>query len=313
MFNTLDDRELSQDILIELTQGLFPGYKVNYKQAINHNENPFNQLLEVARQKLVQDHGVILLWLAGIEEAPDWFKETLSDISVQYQAFSYILDDDLQKHVSQYTQDIENCQKVLLVAHSQGNFYGNEAWRWVYQKTIDSQPLNKLKVMGMVSVATPASHIGEPLAHEGDQQQITRYLTLNNDLIINVIRQSIIDPLPGNLQNSSDSSDWKNHSFIDAYASGTPSQQVLANHIQSVAYSLESLPLERDPLVSSALASAGYDPAAHTLDIEFASSGSVYRYYEVPEPIYHELVNAESIGRYYNLAIRGQYPSKRLL
>lgn len=312
MFNDYRDAEESGELLQILTYNQLNGYEINYNLSINNNENPFDQLLEVARQKLLQDYGVILLWLAGIEIAPDWFQDALSEVAIQYQAFSYVIDRDLQQHVKQYKEDIEACQKVLLVAHSQGNFYGNEAWRWVYRSIIGKLPLNQLKVMGMVSVATPASHIGEPLAYDGDQQQITRYMTLNNDLVINTIRSAILGPMPGNFNNNSDSDDWKNHSFIDAYATGTPSEQILINHIQSVAYNLESLPLEREPLNSSALAAVAYDRTANILEVEFASDGSVYRYYEVPESIYSNLVNAESVGRYYNQAIRGQYPSRNL-
>ncbi len=312
MFNNLDDSNSSRLMIKYLTERQLPEYRLSYKVAINHNENPFDQLLEVSRQKALQDYGVILLWLAGIEAAPDWFREALSEVAILYQSFSYILDRDLQTHVSQYIQDIERCRKVLLVAHSQGNFYGNEAWQRVYKNSINSLPLNQLKVMGMVSVATPASFVGAPLDYEGDQQKITRYLTLNDDLVINVIRSAIIDPLPGNLANSNESSDWKNHSFVDTYASGNPSQQVLTNFIRSVAFNLESLPLNRTTLDSSALASAGYDHVIGMLEIEFTRSGSVYRYYDVPETVYNNLISAASAGGYYNQAIRGQYPSRRL-
>ena len=296
MFNNLEDANSSRFVLRRLSAPQLPHYKVRYKLALNHNENPFDQLLEVSRQKALQDYGVILLWLSGIEAAPDWFREALSEVAILYQSFSYILDRDLQAHVRQYIEDIERCRKVLLVAHSQGNFYGNEAWKQVYSNTIDNLPINQLKLMGMVSVATPASYIGAPLAYPEDQQSLTRYLTLNNDLVINVIRSALIDPLPGNLENDSESIDWKNHSFTDTYASGTPSQQVLARHIRSVAFNLETLPLLRESLNSSALASAGYDPTINMLEVEFTRSGSVYRYYDVPESVYDSLISADSAG-----------------
>ena len=183
----------------------------------------------------------------------------------------------------------------------------------IYSEVLNSIPLNQLRVMGLVSVATPASHVGEPLAYEEDQATITRYLTLSNDLVIEAVREVDIDPLPGNLTNTSESNDWKNHSFVDAYLWGTPSRSILKNHIYDVAHSLETLPFRRRSLNSSALASAGYDPAARILEVEFASNGSVYRYYNVPESIYQGLVYANSVGKYYNQSIRGQYPSRRLL
>ncbi|WP_257252525.1 KTSC domain-containing protein [Endozoicomonas sp. SESOKO3] len=198
------------------------------------------------------------------------------------------------------------------MAHSQGNFYGNEAWRSVYQTSTAGIAWNELKLMGMVSVATPASQVGYPLSHPVDQQSVTRYLTLSDDLVINLLRSAAFGPLPANVTNSTVSVDWKNHSFGMSYVLGDPSGQLLKDQIRSVAYSLETLPFDRQPVDSSALASAGYDPTARILEIEFVGSDSLYRYYDVPKSVYQDLLSADSVGRYYNLAIRGQYPSRRL-
>ncbi|MGI9277771.1 MAG: KTSC domain-containing protein [Endozoicomonas sp.] len=312
MFNEPEEASDSVRKLQRLMNGQLLYHDVSYKISYNHNENPIEQILEVARQKLLQDYSSILLWLSGIDEAPDWFQEALEDTVAGYQAFSYIFDGDLQRHVADYTQDITSCRKVLLVAHSQGNFYGNEAWRYVYQNTVDNLPFSRLKLMGMVSVATPSSQLGEPLAYEEDLAAITRYLTLTDDLVINVLRSYNFGPLPANLTNNTESDDWKNHSFSGTYLFGSPSRGVLQSQIREVAYSLETLPFARQGLDSSALASAGYDPAAQILEVEFASSGSVYRYYDVPDNIYRGLISADSVGGFYNLSIRGQYPSRRL-
>ncbi|WP_433998927.1 hypothetical protein [Endozoicomonas sp.] len=140
-----------------------PGYQVSYKISYNHNENPMEQMLEVARQKTLQDYRSILLWLAGVETAPDWFQEGVESVVTGYDAFNYVFDGDLRRHVLDYSRDISQCHKVLLVAHSQGSFYGNEAWRSVYQDSMGYLSLNQLKLMGMVSVANPASQVGFPL------------------------------------------------------------------------------------------------------------------------------------------------------
>jgi hypothetical protein len=67
--------------------------------------------------------------------------------------------------------------------------------------------------------------------------------------------------------------------------------------------------MTRTAVSSSTLKSVGYVPAARTLDIEF-HSGSVRRYYEVPQSVYTNLMAADSLGRYYNTAIKGQYDSR---
>lgn len=63
---------------------------------------------------------------------------------------------------------------------------------------------------------------------------------------------------------------------------------------------------------SGAIASAGYESADRTLEIEFVGGG-VYLYYEVPDAVYEELISAESHGRYFMSCIRDRYRYKRLL
>ncbi len=312
MLNDTDDAKFSKLALQKLMRNNLPGYHVSYDISYNHNENPLFQLLELSRQKGIQDWGQLFLWLSGLKVAPDWFQEGLLDIAAHTRSIDYLIDFDLKKHVISYKQAIENCQKVLLVAHSQGNFYGNAAWYQVYAATLQGLPINKLRVMGMVSVGTPASHMGAPLFYEGDHRLITRYSTLDSDLIINAYRLIGLTPMAANLTNSQSSPDWLDHSFTDAYLGVNHSRNVIRNQIRQVAYSLETLPFDRQPLNSSALASAGYDPAAQILEVEFAGNGSVYRYYDVPETIYQSLISASSVGGYYNSSIRGQFISRRL-
>ena len=55
---------------------------------------------------------------------------------------------------------------------------------------------------------------------------------------------------------------------------------------------------------SSAISAVGYD--GYTLTVEF-HSGRVYDHPGVPASIWHGLMNASSIGAYYNRYIRGRY------
>ena len=48
---------------------------------------------------------------------------------------------------------------------------------------------------------------------------------------------------------------------------------------------------------------------AGTLEIEFVS-GNVYRYLDVPEDLYRELMRAQSIGTFFNERIRDRFPSE---
>lgn len=69
--------------------------------------------------------------------------------------------------------------------------------------------------------------------------------------------------------------------------------------------------VEREPLESSSLASAGYDPETSTLEIEFRHGG-VYRYFLVPQSTYRAFQAASSKGRFFVAEIRDRFPYERL-
>ncbi len=57
---------------------------------------------------------------------------------------------------------------------------------------------------------------------------------------------------------------------------------------------------------SSNLASIGYDSEKEILEIEF-NHGGVYQYFDVPQSVYEELMNADSHGKYFSANIRNDY------
>jgi hypothetical protein len=69
--------------------------------------------------------------------------------------------------------------------------------------------------------------------------------------------------------------------------------------------------VKRERLDSSSLRSAGYDPAAHVLEVEFLNGG-VYQYLEVDDDEYEEFQRAPSKGRYLNTEIKPVHPARKL-
>ncbi|GAA2245982.1 hypothetical protein GCM10010430_29900 [Kitasatospora cystarginea] len=67
----------------------------------------------------------------------------------------------------------------------------------------------------------------------------------------------------------------------------------------------------RDHVASSCLRSVGYDARAQVLELEFVSS-AVYRYTAVPRRVHRELLDASSLGRYFNRAIMGRYEYRKV-
>jgi hypothetical protein len=64
--------------------------------------------------------------------------------------------------------------------------------------------------------------------------------------------------------------------------------------------------MKRKKVDSSNLASVGYDANDQILEIEF-NHGGVYQYFDVPEDVYDELMNADSHGQYLAHNIKGAY------
>ena len=64
--------------------------------------------------------------------------------------------------------------------------------------------------------------------------------------------------------------------------------------------------MKRQSVESSNLRSVGYDEFLLVLEIEF-NAGTVYRYYGVPSEVHDELINAESVGKYFNANVKSKY------
>lgn len=74
--------------------------------------------------------------------------------------------------------------------------------------------------------------------------------------------------------------------------------------------------MQRRPVRSSNVVSIGWEPSAEdeaqgTLEIEF-KRGGIYQYAGVPESTYQELLGADSIGRYVNQNVVGQYEETKV-
>lgn len=64
-------------------------------------------------------------------------------------------------------------------------------------------------------------------------------------------------------------------------------------------------------LKSSNLSSADYDPQKRRMTIRF-QNGSVYRFDNIPEFHYNNLLKAKSPGRYFHSRINGTFQGDRL-
>ncbi|TDO34303.1 KTSC domain-containing protein [Kribbella sp. VKM Ac-2527] len=67
--------------------------------------------------------------------------------------------------------------------------------------------------------------------------------------------------------------------------------------------------MRRRPVNSSSVRSVGWQDG--TLELEYVG-GSVYQYYDVPQPTYAGLLAAESIGNYVNTEIKPYYEFREI-
>jgi hypothetical protein len=98
--------------------------------AAAHNEGEAwaVQLFEAFLQSQVQNPYRFWRWLAGLELAPESFARLFSTLAANVNNHAYVRDTDLQNQIAQYTAAIGQGEKVIVVAHSQGNFYANSSY-----------------------------------------------------------------------------------------------------------------------------------------------------------------------------------------
>jgi hypothetical protein len=69
--------------------------------------------------------------------------------------------------------------------------------------------------------------------------------------------------------------------------------------------------MERQPVKSRILRSAGYDATSKNLEIEF-QTGLVYQYSGVPPKVFAELMRSEAAGKFFSEKIRNQFRTKEI-
>jgi hypothetical protein len=69
--------------------------------------------------------------------------------------------------------------------------------------------------------------------------------------------------------------------------------------------------MDREPVVSSNLASVGYCPESSVLEVEFCS-GAVYVYWNVPARVHSALMRAPSHGSYFSANVRTRYDYQQI-
>jgi hypothetical protein len=192
------------------------GTHVTFSYSYNNNEDDLTQVFQVAAQAIADNQVKVPSWLKVPSSAPAAFVNAVQSAERNANPDTYVKDPDLTAHVARYDADLAAGKRIIVVAHSQGNFYANRAYDRLASTT----------GFAVVAVGTPASYTagGGP------------YTTLTND--------QIIEPIPGRrAPNTSNGSGFVNatkgsdgHSFTRHYLDGDVSgPKIVAQVVASLA------------------------------------------------------------------------------
>lgn len=202
MFNSRDSAEESQWALQSRLDSDVP-----VRLAYNLNESALRQMFQVAEQARTEYGGSFWRNLGDLSAAPAAFRQIAIDTARRIDESRLLKDGDLQVQIQSYEKDLSANHKVIVVAHSQGNFYANESWRIL-------ESAGRGTNFRIVGAASPASRM------EGDSD----YTTLKEDKIIGMVRL-VKEVLPSNTTNGGSS--ILGHDFIDDYLDGESGSKII--------------------------------------------------------------------------------------
>jgi hypothetical protein len=196
--------------------------RLEFVLAYNTTGGFADDLLESVIQDLQTD--VTLFWriLSSRVPMPNSFRDKLLALAAAVDEAALANNQDLAIHVTSYKNKILEGKKVVLVSHSQGNFFANQAY--------GNLSTTERSSFGITSVANPDATVasGGP------------YTTLYEDLVILAIRVAkhaagLPEPLPPNITNFFTLADLSGHGFVEAYlAPSSASRDKVLNDIVNV-------------------------------------------------------------------------------
>jgi Tol biopolymer transport system component len=184
IFTDPDNAKLNWLVLMDAVGWSYRGLPIRLKMAYNPTASA-GDLLECINQKLSEFPGASFVALANIylrlsvptpiyQLYPDLPNKVAVQLGAIFQGKSSYSDQSLQNIKTIVQAAVASGEQVLLVPHSQGNFYANSAYEGI-AGVGDGSLVRSLGVMG---VASPAVKV----AGGGD------YVTSTNDRVINAVR-----------------------------------------------------------------------------------------------------------------------------
>jgi Flp pilus assembly pilin Flp len=224
---------------------------VTFDTAYNQNEPAWEQLIEVYSQKKGDDLSAFWRMMNGNTSLPEWLKKSIGDatkaeIATQNAAQPFTDDEDLAQHLVGYRAALDSHAKLVLVSHSQGNFYANAAYA-----ALEAENSEYGAATGVIGVASPASIVA---GGSGP------YTTFSEDWVINAVRFLYPNTLPANATIGTTEVDTLGHGFQTAYLTVPEARATIARNVVNVGSGL--VPLSKPE--------TGTDPACLPAVIEIS-------------------------------------------
>lgn len=131
----------------------YSNHALEYSLAYNETSGMAIDLVQATAQSGTQNNRNIIRWLSARNLAPDWFSKWFEIYSTNK---SIEVAKEATSHANFYLNDILDGKKVIVVSHSQGNFYVNEA-RELLARQLRGGKMSSFAIYG---VAVPADNIG---------------------------------------------------------------------------------------------------------------------------------------------------------
>ncbi len=260
MLGTKQGAEDSEERIEELLRASLPAEefsKLKFGIAYNKSYGLLEDLYESAKQKFGAGNAIASFWrwVGDLNAMPDVLQKSAKDLASSFNFSTRVAPGELANHVALYRTSITEGNKVLVVSHSQGNFFVNAAYKNLFE---GSGAMSESGSFGIIAVATPASYVAGGGIHT----------TLVEDGVIAAIRLAtpagVSEPLSAyttNILSGAISSDIYGHLFVDEYmATGSRSVKKIKKDILFTISSLVAPPPQAQSGIITATLTWGEQP-----------------------------------------------------
>lgn len=313
MFTDAYDAESNRQAIESLITQKLPWFESSTLLLHNQSEFPIIQIFEVIRQKY-EDRKSSRAIIEFLNNDANFLNDIVNEDIVQSflrdikKYYNYSEKDEDGKRLIQKTTELLNtCSRIILITHSQGNFYGNMVLNHIYSEYsfLSGYSIFKYPMLGNMQIASPVDIPGGAitLVHP----EIIGHITNDNDVIMSLVRHTI-GSIASNYDSPEIKADWSGHGLEHSYLNMPGQSSVIVNELARIAYALTPYPMHRqEPITTStAIMGFGYSLLNNILDIQFTDK-TLYRYFDVPDSVALGLIEAEAKGTYFNKSIRNNF------